>query len=439
MFPCKYVPAALLAAALLFGSGSSNPHFAVGPTSALAQSSHSDQDWDHDYHHHERGVTFLYPLPVPGTSATNPFSAFDIIFVKPRKQLMSFSSRSSKAVVLYDVFNDTPVGSTAPIFAGQGSNNPHSGPNGTLIAGHQLWAGDYPSTIRVFDLSVSISSPPEIAAIDTGGTLRANEMDYDPKDHIVLVTNSNDTPPFVNLVSTKTLTITKQVVFDGTNGTVDATVGGTGGVLYDSKTGKFLVAIPQVGSDVTKGAVVELDPITGAVTHVFYGTDNCQAAGMAEGPGENVLVGCDPGFPPPATPSSGTAPDYVTFAPRTYVINGRTGKIRATITQVGGEDEVWYNPGDHHYYTGSRDFFTGTSPSAATPVLGVIDADTNQWIENVPTGPNSHSVAANPLNDHIYVPLKNPNTLCGSLPGCIGVFRDVQHHDHDHDRDHDGK
>jgi len=38
-------------------------------------------------------------------------------------------------------------------------------------------------------------------------------------------------------------------------------------------------------------------------------------------------------------------------------------------------------------------------------------------------------VAANPLNNHIYVPLKNPNALCGSLPGCVGVFGYTDHHD----------
>ena len=126
-----------------------------------------------------------------------------------------------------------------------------------------------------------------------------------------------------------------------------------------------------------------------------------------------MLIGCDPGFPPP---------DPVAFSPRTYVINGRTGKILATITQVGGEDEVSYNPGDGHYYTGSRDFFTNPTATSATPVLGVIDAYTNQWVENVPTGPNSHSVAANPRNNYIYVPLKNPNALCDDLPGCVGIF-----------------
>ncbi len=365
-------------------------------------------------------ITDISAIAVPGTSATNPFTAFDIIYVQSTSQRMVLSSRSSKAVAIFNTSNDTVLGETPAVFAGQGVDNPHSGPDGTLIAGDQIWAGDYPSTVRVFDLKASLSSPPEIAAIHTGGTLRSDEMDYDPKDQVILVTNgdvSTEQPvPFVTLISVPKLAITKKIAFDGTNGTPDATQGGLGSVLYDSVTGKFLISIPWVGSDQTNGAVAEMDPLTGDITQVFYGTEACMAAGMAQGPGENVLVGCDPGFPPSS---------LTVFSPRTYVINGRTGAVVAKITQVGGEDEVWYNPGDHHYYTGSRDFFTSAAATAATPVLGVIDADTNKWIENVPTGPNSHSVAANPRNNHIFVPLKNPNPLCGTLPGCVGVFGEV--------------
>jgi hypothetical protein len=395
------------------------PAFCQSSDASSASPLSTDSDWNHQ----KFQVTFLSATSVPGTSVTNPFTSFDIITVDSKSQLMALSSRSSKAVVIYNAFTGKPLGETPAVFAGVGVDNPHSGPNGNIIAGDQLWAGDYPSTVRVFDLKSSLSSPPEIAAIDTGGLLRADEMDYDPADKIVAVSNGDvstagGNPQFVSLISTRTLKIVKQVVFDGSNGTPDASQGGIGSVLYDSRTGKFLVSIPEVGSDLTKGAVAEMDPVSGAITKVFSGIDNCMAAGMAQGPGENVLIGCDPGFP---------APDPVAFAPRTYVINGRTGKILATITQVGGEDEVWYNPGDRHYYTGSRDFFTNPSATSATPVLGVIDADTNRWVENVPTGPNSHSVTANPLNNHIYVPLVDPNALCGDLAGCVGIFGHEHH------------
>ena len=392
---------------------------ALGQTNSddNSQASQAVSDWHHDRNSH---VVPIAAIGVPGTSEADPFVAFDQIRVDTRLQLAFLSSRSTKAVVIYDALRDRKVGETAPIFAGVGIDSPHSGPDGNVVAGHLLFAGDYPSLVRVFDLSKSTTSPPEIAEINTGGAFRADEMDYDPIDEVVMVSNGDSLPAFVTIISTKTLSIVKQVTFDGTNGTPDTSQGGIGSVLYDNRTNKFLVSIPEVGSDLTAGAVTEMDPVTGEVTQEFSGLNNCMPSGMAVGPGENVLVTCDPGFP---------APDPVAFAPRTYVINGRTGAIVANLTQVGGVDFGAYNPGDHHYYLGARDYFTSPTATTAFPVLGVINADTNEWIENYPTGTNAHSVTANPVNNHIFVPIENPNVLCGTLPGCVSVFTDAHQGD----------
>jgi hypothetical protein len=368
---------------------------------------------NHDRHSH---VTPIAAIGVPGTSEANPFVNFDQARVDIKLQLLFVSSRSSKAVAILDALTDRKVGETPAIFAGVGIDSPHSGPDGNVVAGHYLFAGDYPSTVRVFDLGASLSSPPEVAEIQTGGMYRADEMDYDPVDQVVIVSNGDSTPAFVTLISSTTFKILKQVVFDGTNGTPDTSQGGIGSVLYNSRTNKFFISIPEVGSDLTAGAVAVMDPVTGQVTQVFSGLNNCMPSGMAQGPGESVLVTCDPGFP---------APDPVQFAPRTYVINGRTGAILANLTQVGGVDYGAYNPTDHHYYLGARDFFTSPTATTASPVLGVIDADTDEWIENFPTGTDAHSVTVNPLNNQIFVPIENPNPLCGTLPGCVSVFTDT--------------
>ncbi|MGA7919063.1 MAG: hypothetical protein WCA38_05275, partial [Candidatus Acidiferrales bacterium] len=44
-------------------------------------------------------------------------------------------------------------------------------------------------------------------------------------------------------------------------------------------------------------------------------------------------------------------------------------------------------------------FFTSSTATTACPVLGVIDADTNEWIENFPTG-------------------KDASRMCFDLHGC---------------------
>jgi hypothetical protein len=386
----------------------------------VADDSHPSQansNWNHDRNSH---VVPIGAIRVPGTSVANPFVNFDQARVDTKLQLLFVSSRSSKAVAIIDAFTDRKVGETPAIFAGVGIDSPHSGPDGNVVAGHYLFAGDYPSTVRVFDLSASLSSPPEVAEIQTGGEFRADEMDYDPVDHVVIVSNGDSTPAFVTLIDSKTFKILEKVTFDGTNGTPDTSQGGIASILYNSRTNKFFISIPEVGSDLTAGAVAVMDPVTGKVTQVFSGLDNCMPSGMAQGPRDNVLVTCDPGFP---------APDPVQFAPRTYVINGRTGEILANLTQVGGVDYGAYNPVDHHYYLGARDYFTSPTATTASPVLGVIDADTNEWIENFPTGTDAHSVAVNPVNNQIFVPIENPNPLCGTLPGCVSIFTDAHRGD----------
>ena len=383
------------------------------------ENGHGSQGWDRN-HDRDSRIVPIAAIGVPGTSDDNPFVNFDQARVDPKSQLLFVSSRSSKAVAIIDARTHKQVGETPAIFAGVGIDSPHSGPDGNVVVGHYLFAGDYPSTVRVFDLSASITSPPEVAEIQTGGEYRADEMDYDPINQVVIVSNGDSTPAFVTLIDSKTFQIVKQVVFDGTNGTPDTSQGGIGSVLYDSRTSKFFVSIPEVGSDLTAGAVAVMDPATGEVTQVISGLNNCMPSGMALGPGENVLVTCDPGFPPP---------DPVQFAPRTYVINERTGAILANLTQVGGVDYAAYNPVDHHYYLGARDFFTSATATTASPVLGVIDADTNRWIENYPTGTNAHSVSVNPDNNQIFVPIENPNALCGTLPGCVSVFTDAHRKD----------
>ncbi len=351
---------------------------------------------------------------VPGTSASNPFRSFDQIYVDPLLQLGVLASRNSKAVTIFNAFTGQPIGATPPVFTGVGASVDVSGPDGAIIAGTQIWATDYPSTIRVFDLRRSLANPPQIGVINTGGSARADSLDYDPFNHTVIAANSDVRPnvPFFTLIDTRTLQIRKRVNFDGTNGTPDASIDGIGGVLYDYALNSFVVSATSVGSDETKGAVAVLNPDTGAVVRVIGGLDGCMPSTLAEGPGANVIVGCDPGFP---------APDPVVFSPKTYIVNAATGTIAATIREVGGADFVAYNLRDNRYYTASRDFFTSAAQAAATPVLGIINAGTNQWIANIPSAPNAHSVAVNPLTNTVYVPLPNGSAYCGGLPGCIAA------------------
>lgn len=182
---------------------------------------------------------------------------------------------------------------------------------------------------------------------------------------------------------------------------------GLGAMTWNPNTGYLLQTNPNSIPITNIGSVDVIDPRLGnpngpVVINSFL-VPNCMATSIVQGPGDNFLVGCGDH-------------DGEAFPPNEYIINGTTGQIITEITNVGGVDEIWYNPGDNKYYTASRDMPNG-------PVLGVIDAGTNTWLVNVPTNTNSHSVAADPSNNHVFVPMQ-AGGICTtqSANGCIGVF-----------------
>jgi hypothetical protein len=189
---------------------------------------------------------------------------------------------------------------------------------------------------------------------------------------------------------------------------------GLGGMIYYPPTHTFLLTNGNATSDITVGSIDVIDPlhkiIVGGVPKYVpvvinsFPIYNCMPTSLNLGPGTDVLVGC-------------ADHDGRAFSPNTLIINGTTGAVLTTINNVGFVDETWYNPGDNNYYLGARDMPTG-------PVLGVINAGTRLWLENVPTNGNAHSVAADPINNHIFVPLPAGGTNCETIAadGCVGVY-----------------
>jgi hypothetical protein len=182
---------------------------------------------------------------------------------------------------------------------------------------------------------------------------------------------------------------------------------GLGGMAWNPSTGHLLLTNSNSIPVLNIGGVDEIDPRLGnpngpVVVNSFV-TPNCMPTSITQGPGNNFLVGC-------------ADHDGEAFPPNEYIIDGTAGTILAEITNVGGVDEIWYNPGDNRYYVAARDMPNG-------PVLGVIDAGTNRWIQNVATNSNSHSVAVDPSTNHAFVPLQ-AGGLCTtqSSNGCIGVY-----------------
>ena len=191
---------------------------------------------------------------------------------------------------------------------------------------------------------------------------------------------------------------------------------GLGGMAFYPPTSTFLLTNGNATGDITVGSVDVIDPLhpitlpSGAPAFVpaiinSFPIYMCMPTGVNVGPGTDVLVGC-------------ADHDGRAFAPSTVIINGTTGEVLTTINNVGFVDETWYNPGDNNYYLAARDMPTG-------PVLGVISAGKREWLQNVSSNGNAHSVAVDPVNNHIFVPLpsgSSANCQSASADGCVGVY-----------------
>jgi hypothetical protein len=197
---------------------------------------------------------------------------------------------------------------------------------------------------------------------------------------------------------------------------------GLGGMAWDTNSGYLLLTNENSVANINIGSIDVIDP---RLTDTSCGgvscgpwvvnsipIPNCMPTGLSHGPGNNYLVGCadhdGKSFP---------ANEYII----TYTPGGTVNCVTAPFTNciqinnVGGVDETWYNPTDNKYYLAARDML----PSA---VMGVIDAKTNQWLYNMPTGSNAHSISVDPITNHAFVPLQ-AGTVCSTLAsaGCVGV------------------
>jgi hypothetical protein len=360
-----------------------------------------------------------------------PITQIDISWVDPFVRAYFLADGTNASVDMIDL-NTGAVsvikGTGRNAFAGKPfdpnspARNEVTGPNGVTTVNHaEIWAGDAPSLAGPLVLStnlvtayandncdssvkvININDKVVTDVINLGGCFRSDELAFDPADQIVLIANPSELPigkgpsqPFISLISAAPVpfgthhAILKKITFDGTGGTPNA-AGGIEQPVYSPQTGMFYIALPQNGPTDTNGAVVVVDPKQLAVTRIISLT-HCMPNGLALGPNGAMFLGC-----------TGTNP--------VQVVDIASGNSLATISQVVGCDEVWYNPGDDHYL--------GACGSAVS-IIDATPVSLDQKIAGI-----SHSITADPLTNQIYAPIPSTNSaLCGSVStvGCIGIF-----------------
>jgi DNA-binding beta-propeller fold protein YncE len=338
--------------------------------------------------------TYARTHVIPNTGL--PLRSFDISFVERSSQTYFLADRSNKSVDIFDAQTDTFITRVDGFVGAAPGGNEVSGPNGVLVVHDQneAWAGDGDSSVKVIVLATNTV----VKTISTGGTRRADEMSYDQKDKLVLVANDADDPPFVSLIDTRSRMVVGKIEFPhATNGLEQS--------VWDPAQQLFFQAVPELDGDPDRGEVAVIDPLLAKVVK-DYPVKDCQPAGLTLGPKQHLLLGC-----------SGDDGELVAHGPQVQVMDARSGDIVAVIRQVGGADEVWYNPGDHRFYLAERAATIDGEPGG----MGVIDADTSTAVEAVHTGAGAHSLAADAKTNHIFVPVFVPDSECPA--GCLAVFQ----------------
>ncbi|MDE2255889.1 MAG: cytochrome C nitrite reductase [Betaproteobacteria bacterium] len=322
-------------------------------------------------------------IDVPGHS----LRSFDIGYAQDG--VYAFADRSNHGVDLIDTRTLRYVG-RIPGFSGP-SGGGQGGPNGVLIVnGRQLWAGDGHSRVRVADMR----SRGIVATIATGGTKRVDELAYDARDHLVIAANNADDPPFLSFISARApYRIRARLMLpQATDGLEQP--------LWDPRTGMVYVAVPELDGVAARGGVAMIDPRSARLTGM-HEVARCMPAGLALDPGGKLLVGC-----------SDDAVAYG-FKAVSLLLDPVSGKILRIFHQVGGSDEVWFD-------SASGDFLLAAVANPGGPVLGVINARGQHWVENIPSGRHAHSVAADPGNGRAFVPVAAGDKACAR--GCVEIF-----------------
>jgi hypothetical protein len=385
---------------------------------------------------------------VATTNTTGGMYGFDISFVDQTNHTYYLGDRSNAAVDVVDATTGTFIRqiTASPMpFAGATGNNATSGPNGVATdgAGKCLFAGDGTSRVVSFRLPSGV----QVSSVQTGNPvtdMRADEMAFDPKDRLLLVANNAATPPFGTLISvsaTCVLTVGKKIV-------VAASTNGAEQPAWEPVTQRFYMSVPSISGTLAVpgpvGAIARINPHTGVIETMFP-IYYCMPNGLSLGPNQTFLAGC--GVVYDTVGDTWTGSDTESAYPNQVVVD--TSGAFSYVLGVGSSDEVWYNSGDNHWYTGTSNSPYSAHPVAGTTgatsttdqgaaILGVIGGTSQNLDQLVPTinvpavktsggalvhvSGSSHSVAVNAANNWVFVPHPANNAILGCLTGCIGVY-----------------
>ena len=378
---------------------------------------------------------YLGEIAVPGITVGTNFS-FDLGLVTnhgPGRYY--FTDRNNQSVDVVDIASGQMIaqikGAGANAFTGclpvascAGANNGLSGPDGIndifYTGMNKIYAGDVNSVKVIDPVSLTITKTITNVGVPGSGN-RADEGCVDAVHHLYWISSPEEDTPVATIINTDTDAIVAKITFSG--------AGGNGPGLeqcrYDAASDNWFVnndgtvTNPDGELDVIPGASVRAIAAGATVDYTTLAgvkmynestpTSPCDPTGMALGPGNDIAVNCRPG---------------AVGAPLVVKIFDRTNGNLVASVPAGGGDQLEYDPTSNRYFSASsrwnstgKTINAGGSCSAAKPCnpsLGIIDAASRTVVALVPSGNNAHSVAVDPVSNHVFMPHSSDTAPAGA-------------------------
>jgi hypothetical protein len=347
------------------------------------------------------GPTVVNELTVPGV--TGSFS-FDIAQVDSGK--LYLADRTNKALDVWDTKSYQLLGQIkgtgATAFAGVGASNDTSGPDGVVVipGANTVYVGDV-NSVKVVDTSAMSITKTILLTDPTTNTPTGNRADegcYDGDDKLMMFNHPAD--GFASFISTTTQTRVATFTFPGTLG-LEA-------CIYDPTTKNFFVN--NDGNSTNPNGELDVIPAASVVAGApaiskSYGLGDCGPTGMDLGPGNDLVIGCDP---------SGAATGAPVGTPIVTLILDKTNGSKLASVPLGGVDEVVYDKVTNRYFLSARRWQTGgtwTGTMTFAPSFGIIDAGSRSVVTRLDAGNNDHSVAVDGALHRAFVAHSNQSSL----------------------------
>ena len=332
---------------------------------------------------HAQELKEIARIAIPG----NPVNQFGAMAIDQASGLGYFVERDNRGLDIFDAKTNQFV----KRITGLGGNNAKgqlAGPNGVIVVnnGAEVWASDGDSTVKVID----VAKGEIVATLATGGRERANGMSHDPVNGTLIVANSNDEPPYLNVISTRgnRAVITKTPVPDSAEN-IERSV-------FQAATSTFWSAIPVFTRDTTKGLLAQTDSKSGKLIKL-HELEGCHPHSLQLVSPTRIFLGCSSGHGASPKPGGDLA-----------VFDITTGAIVSRGPGLGGNGSSDINP------TLSRYYHATTNGS-----LLVLDTTTGALVQKLVTPTGARSLAVHQSSGRVYLATPARDGPCG---GCILVF-----------------